>query len=203
MTLTETIQFATIIYYGSFLVFPFLLLLFYFRRRIPGLLLIILLILALAFIWSRFIETKIITVNETVLKADFNTKIVLIADTHLGVYKDAEFLERVVAKLNQESVDYILIAGDFTYAAKPEDLARLFAALSDLNKPVYAVLGNHDVEKPVQPLRDDIVSVLKANEIHILNNEIVPLLKFTLVGLGDAWVEEDEVTLLNNLSEND
>ena len=200
MAQNETIQFANIIYYGSFLVFPFLLLLYYFHHLLPFWLLVGLLILAIAFVWSRFIETNIIKVNETTLPAGFSAKIALIADTHLGVYKDERFLARVVEKINQESVDYVLIAGDLTYAAKPEDLSRLFAPFKKLKPPVYAVLGNHDVEPPIQPLRDNMISVLKANNINILNNETVTLKDFTLVGLGDSWYEEDDITLLDNLS---
>lgn len=201
MTLDETIQLATFIYRSSFFVFPFLVLLLYFRKKISRRLFIILLFLALTFIWSRFVETKIITLNETRISADFNQKIALIADMHLGAYKDKKFLERVVEKINQASVDYTLIAGDFTYAAKPEDLSELFASLKALDKPVYAVLGNHDVDKSIQPFRDNLVSVLKANDIYVLNNEIISLPNFTLVGLGDAWTNEDKVSLLDHLDD--
>jgi predicted MPP superfamily phosphohydrolase len=42
--------------------------------------------------------------------------VVLISDTHLGVYKDGEFMEDVVKKINKiEKVDYVFILGDLTY----------------------------------------------------------------------------------------
>ncbi len=188
------------IYWGSFLVFPFLALLYYKRYKIPRVMMFILLLLSISFIWSRFIETQIITVNETVIQSGFNGNIALIADTHLGAFKSEKFLKRVVEKINQQDIDYVFIAGDFTYEPNPDELDKLFSVLENINKPVYAVLGNHDVERPGQPIRKDLVKVLKDNNLTILNNDIVVLNDFVLVGLGDAWTAEDNVEILENIS---
>jgi predicted MPP superfamily phosphohydrolase len=191
---------AEIIYFGSFLVFPFLILIFYKRRKISSLIFFLIIVLSLLFIWSRFIETQIIITNETEIKTNFNTSIALIADTHLGVYKSESFLQDVVREINNLTVDYVFIAGDFTFEPKTENLEKLFSALSDIEKPIYAVLGNHDVEKPGPKIRQELVEVLKSNNVKIINNEIIQLQNFTLVGLGDAWIEEDNVKTLDTLT---
>ncbi len=69
---------------------------------------------------------------------------------HLGVYKDRRRLQRVVNTINRrDDIDMVLIAGDMTYHPRAnQDLEELFLPLADLEMPVFAVLGNHDVEKP-------------------------------------------------------
>lgn len=200
MDINTKLLLAETIYWGSFLVFPFLVLLYYKRYKIHRAIMIILLLLSISFIWSRFIETQIITVKETNIEAGFSANIALIADSHLGVYKSKKFLERVVEKINQQNIDYVFIAGDFTYEPNPNELDQLFSALKNINKPVYVVLGNHDVQRPGQPIREDLVKVLKNNNLIILNNDIAVLNDFVLVGLGDAWIEEDNVSILENIN---
>lgn len=191
------------IYFGSFLVFPFLLALFWYRKKIHIAALIILIILSGAFIWSRFIEPQMIIVRQHTIDVGFKSRVVLIADIHLGVYKNAHFLERAVEIINKENPDYVMIAGDFTYEPKKGELAELFAPLSKLTMPVYAVLGNHDVERPGTPVRDELKEALESKGVHFLNNQGANVKNFTLLALGDNWSHEDDVKLLNTYSEKD
>ncbi len=200
MKINSQLLLAQGIYYGSFLVFPFLGALYYYRHELPSGIAIGLAILAVIFIWSRFIETQIIVTKETPIKAKFATTIALIADTHLGVYKQANFLKRVVQKINKQNVDYVFIAGDFTHEPHHHELDKLFSTLKTLNKPVYAVLGNHDVQNSARFIRGSLEAVLKENNVRILNNEIVSLNNFTLVGLGDTWGHEDDITILKTVA---
>lgn len=57
-------------------------------------------------------------------------------------------MENIVEKLNDLDVDMVWIAGDFTADPPEDELVSLFAPLADLRHTTYAVLGNHDVEKP-------------------------------------------------------
>ena len=88
----------------------------------------------------------------------------LIADMHLGIYKDERYLYRVVDQINQlKDIDAVMIAGDFTY--EPTDISvdafeQLFRPLSYIDVPVLAVLGNHDVEAPGQLMRQELVQAL-------------------------------------------
>ena len=49
---------------------------------------------------SRRLEPSIIRVQETVIPFGVSKEIVLIADMHLGVFKDAVFMQRVVNRIN-------------------------------------------------------------------------------------------------------
>lgn len=193
--------FINIINSITFLVFPFLFLIIYFRKKINKIFFIILFLFSVLFIYVRFIETRIIIERQTNIQTGFNSKIILISDTHLGENKTEKFLERVVKKINKiDGVDYVLIAGDFTYNPEKKDIPRLFAPLKDVKYPLYAVLGNHDVQKPGPKLREELVNYLESINIKVLNNEIMTLDKFTLAGLGDRWNGEDNVNILNTLS---
>jgi predicted MPP superfamily phosphohydrolase len=207
MSINETPWLTYIIYYGSFLVFPFLYFLFHTRKswvkKWHKVIFWILAILSLLFIWSRFIEPQIIITRETMINAGFNANIILIADMHLGAYKGAGFMERVVEKINNTSGDMVLIAGDFTYWPNVEKMDDLMAPLAKLNKPAYAVLGNHDVEKPGPPVREAIADALEDVRVELMNNNIVQLPQFTLVGLGSNWAGEDDIGLLNRFGQSD
>ncbi len=191
------------IYWGSFLIIPFLVLIALYRKRMKKWLLVVLCIGSLFFVWARFIEPQMIIVRNHAITTGFTGKVVLISDTHLGIYKNQRFLKRVVKVINEQNPDYVLIAGDFTYEPKPEDLITLFAPLSDINAPVYAVLGNHDTQHPGPNIRNELTSALKSHNVILLNNETVVLKDFTLLGLGDNWTKEDDITLLNSFTEAD
>ncbi len=198
------------IFYFSYLAFPFLVFLIFliFKRKIRKTAMIfvsVLIFLSLLFIYSRFIERNIIVVQETSIEVGFPAKIIVIADMHLGVYKNANFMKRVVQKINQiKNVDAILIPGDFTYY--PEvDLNALFSSLKDLKVPVYAVLGNHDSEKPGPPIQKELQASLEESGVTFLHNSSA-LMKgknINILGLGDNWAYEDETSQIDNFAELD
>ena len=135
-------------YYGSYLVFPYVIWLIWRLYRQPRVFLgYVVLLGCLLFAWARFVEPQMITIQETqisgtLVKAD----IALISDIHIGVYKSPGFVERVVDQLNQLSVEAVYLAGDILYKADEQSLMQGIGALSKINKPVYAVLGNHDYQ---------------------------------------------------------
>ncbi len=181
------------IYWGSWLVFPFLGYVWWrFKSRwARG----ILILGSLLFIWARFVEPQLILVRSTEIDAPgMDRRIVLISDLHLGIYKGAGFLRRVVTRVNDLQPDLILIAGDFSYY--PEDIPALFAPLKALKAPVYAVLGNHDVGQPGPPVRAELARLLPQYGVQLLENKIQRFSDFTLVGLGDRWAGEDQLNLL-------
>ena len=94
----------------------------------------------------------------------------------------------------------VLIAGDLTFEPLPEQrLKELFAPLHDLQVPVYAVLGNHDTEHPGPDIKVELMRALEANNVTILNNDIIKTSNFLLVGLGDRMNGEDSTRLLNEV----
>ncbi len=188
------VELKLFIYYGSWLVFP--LLIWFYRRGY-----ILLILLSLLFIYARFIEPKILLVHNYKIETGFSAKYALIADMHLGIYNDASIMERIVKKVSQLDVDALLIAGDFTYEADPNELENLFASLSQLNIPIYAVLGNHDCERPGPKIRDRLESVLTDLGVEVIGNRAVKLKGVTLLGLGSHWARDDRVELLDGYTQ--
>lgn len=157
------------------------------------------------FIYSRFIEPQLLVVDHTKIQVGFQAKIAVVSDLHLGVYKDSNFLRRIVERLNAEpNLTAVVIPGDLTYQPD-QDLTELFSPLRDLQVPVYAVLGNHDCEMPGPPIRKQLVQALQNNGVIYLHNESakLPGTDFTFLGLGDNWVGEDDVALIDQYQELD
>lgn len=157
------------------------------------------------FLYARFIEPNIIIVRNSTVDVGFTGRVVVIADMHLGVYRDEHFMRRVVERINKlEDIDAVLIPGDFTYY--PGDrMEALFAALADLRFPTYAVLGNHDSEMPGPPVRVELQQVLERNGVQFLHNTSVQMgaTDIQVLGLGDLWVDESEFGLIEEFSEAD
>ena len=190
------IELKLFIYYGSWLVFPFLLWSLIYRRYI-------FLTLSLLFIYARFIEPNLLLVHHHKIAVGFSAKYALISDIHLGIYKNESILERVVQKVNEQDIDALLIAGDFTYEPNPKALKKLFASLSQVKVPIYAVLGNHDCQRPGPDIRDALEEVLSDLGVEIISNRAVELNGVTILGLGSRWARDDRVELLDNYSKDD
>jgi len=203
-----------IIFYGSYLVFPFVIILTYIawekynkicQSKILIILIGLLFILSVLFIYARFIEPQLIVIKTHKIDIGFDAKIVVLADIHLGVYKNEKFLERIVEKVNKmENIDAVLIPGDLTFEPN-QPLDGLFKSLADLKFTTYAVLGNHDTEHPGPPIRDELEIALKKHGVIFMNNDaaIIPNTNITLLGLGDNWAHEDDISLIENYSEKD
>jgi hypothetical protein len=197
-------MFKVAVFWLSFLVFAILALNIFFliksKKRIVKILHLLSLILCVVFIWPRFVEPQLITVQTTRIQFGIELKVALISDIHLGVYKGSGFLERVVKTINEQpDIDMVLVAGDFTYEPDKDKLRELFEPLSDLNVPVYAVLGNHDAEQPGPKLRPELNQALVDNGVKIIDNQILDQGGYKIIGLGDKWAKEDEVELLEQV----
>ncbi len=142
------------------------------------------------FSYAHFIEPRWITQRHTPLALGFKARIAVISDYHLGLFKGADFLGRVVDELNAMEVDVVLIAGDhLNYPDRP--LVELLAPLQRLRHPVYSVPGNHD-DSPNEPERTaDLKQALQSLGVHTVEYSHVVLPQFTLVGLGDHWAGRD------------
>jgi uncharacterized protein len=158
-------------------------------------------IMMLTLVWGTYVERFRIVTTEQTVQVGFKGKIAVISDTHLGnylgVWKDKNFLQKVVDRINaQQDIDAVVVAGDWTYILDTTTMRDLFSPLKSSKYPVYGVLGNHDVEHPGQKLRDELKDALEYNRVTLLNNEVVKLEKFNIVGLGELYNGEDDVSLL-------
>lgn len=166
-----------------------------FRRERSGLTLAIRLLLAFTFVWMRFVEPAWITREETALEVGAPARIVLLSDLHLGAYKDGQFAGRLAARINNESADCVLIAGDFLYAPR-RSLDSYFAPLKAINKPVYAVFGNHDRHEfgdsvSEQDALERVERALLDAGVRVIENQIVECGAVAVAGVGDHWSGRD------------
>ncbi|MDI9348042.1 MAG: metallophosphoesterase [Methylacidiphilales bacterium] len=76
-----------------------------------------------------------------------------ISDTHIASEPDGTFIKKwdtslveAVKQLNQKSdqVDFVIVGGDLTHTGKPEEFSRVKEILSQLQKPIYFAIGEHD-----------------------------------------------------------
>lgn len=127
-----------------------------------------------------------------------NFRIVQISDFHLGTWFDKSALLHVVSVVNQLEPDLIAITGDFI-SYDPSGYAHfLIEALSQLiaKKAKVAVLGNHDYYGDPDIIRE----VLRASNIHELNNQIYPLhinsSQLYFAGIDDHIAKKDNINML-------
>jgi 3',5'-cyclic AMP phosphodiesterase CpdA len=73
-------------------------------------------------------------------------------DLHLQVDEGGKALATMVDALNaRDDLDFTVVLGDLTTAAKPEEFALAKAGLDRLRKPHFVVPGNHDADKDGVP----------------------------------------------------
>lgn len=99
--------------------------------------------------YGSFVEPQLITVTRVSIPFPIgqSIKIAVISDLHVGPYKGAGYIARVVRRINRELPDIVLIAGDMvlTDDVTPELLAEL-EPLKNLHPALgtFVIMGNHD-----------------------------------------------------------
>ena len=148
--------------------------------------------------WAGVVEPRLLLVNEVEVTTakwpadEAPLRIAVVGDLHVGSPGNGlDNLARVVASVNAERPDLVLLVGDYVIHAvlggrfvPPEaqvaDLSQLAAPLG-----VYAVLGNHDWWLDGPRVR----RALEAAGIVVLENEAVPVPadapRFWLAGMAD------------------
>lgn len=139
--------------------------------------------------YSRYIErhdVEVVEVDMAVgLPAPLN--VALLSDIHFDPLCETEYLEDVIARVNQLSPDLILYAGDFV-SVSIERIEELMAILSRgrASHGSFAALGNHEHWIDA----DKIESILNTAGITVLRNRSVPLPGLPqcyLTGLESHW----------------
>lgn len=116
-------------------------------------------------------------------------RIALISDVHVQApAMPPERLARIVAEVNAQHPDLILLAGDYVGDGKLSTRyygdAEIAAPLGKLSAPLgtWAVMGNHDHWRD----KGSIAKALEAVGIHVLTNQAARVGVLTLVGADDA-----------------
>lgn len=156
-------------------------------------------ILLLVAIWGVYFEPQQL-VSRQVKRNSWpgsDLKIVFFSDLHAGApYIDRPYIEGLVAAINAESPDLVLIGGDIVTTQAiggttmiPSDVALLLGKLS-APLGIFAVLGNHDWWYGGA----EVASALQAQGIEILDNKAKLIersdqSKFWLIGIGDDFTD--------------
>ena len=163
--------------------------------------------LSLSFTVYGSVHSKMLTTSEYDISISKNAgdltdlKMVLIGDLHLGYSVGCDQMSDMVAAINSEDADIVVLAGDIfdnNYDAL-EDPERLEQILSQINTTygTYAVYGNHDVKETLVagfPISSDksaprdsrMEEFLEKSNIHMLEDETTVIAdRFYLTGRLD------------------
>ncbi|MDJ0677140.1 MAG: metallophosphoesterase [Calothrix sp. MO_167.B42] len=130
------------------------------------------------------------------------TKVVQLSDLHYdGLRLSEKMLADAIAISNEAEPDIVVLTGDYV-TDDPSPINQLVLRLKYLQSRagVYAVLGNHDIERSHS--RWEVTNAFTRIGIEVLWNQIAyPLGRgFPLVGLADYWSREfNPVAVMNQL----
>lgn len=124
-------------------------------------------------------------------------RIVQISDLHAGDGTDRSQLERVVATVNAQQPDLVVITGDHITRIPKQHLELLdtLAKLQPRDRTL-SILGNHDVHNDPAPVR----AAIKKAGITLLENSLYTLKRdratLHIAGVGDVFFKQDRLDLI-------
>lgn len=200
--------------HGAHIFWPFALLCLWALFRMRGAIraiAAIALMLSLPLAWARFVEPHILTVREeTILlpgasETSPSIRIALFGDPHIGMFPNAMPVARIVERINAQNVDAVFLAGDLTYHPVPKDIPENFAALANLDAPLFAVLGNHDVGFPGENLTEPLMRALQAADARVVHNRALEVEiagnPVIVSGASDLWERRQDFDFSASLPE--
>ena len=92
-----------------------------------------------------------VTVEKALSNGEDTLKVVLIADLHLGYSIGSPYMKKMVARINEQSPDLVVIAGDifdndYDTLDDPDRLVQILSGIRS-RYGVYACYGNHDIQE--------------------------------------------------------
>ena len=127
-------------------------------------------------------QIKNITVTIPNLPQQWKNKIIVqLSDVHMGHVNRAEFLQRIVAKVNAVHPDMVVITGDF-FDGMDGNLQQLVQPLNDLGpeKGIFFITGNHENFLGI----DKVFAAFKNTRVHILQDQVVDVGGLKVIGIG-------------------
>ncbi len=134
-------------------------------------------------IWNSF-NLKINEVAIEINQLDQPIRAAHLTDTHLGHFRAASNLKKIVKAINRQQVDVVFFTGDLLDSRiqlKPESMA----ALADLEAPVFFVEGNHDLYTGVRAIKH----YLDTLGVHVLENEMYNWQGIQIIGLNHMMAD--------------
>ncbi|HRH94019.1 MAG TPA: metallophosphoesterase, partial [Candidatus Peribacteria bacterium] len=162
--------------------------------------------------YGSFVEPQFITVTteRIALPIKQPLKIVVLSDLHVGPYKDAAYIQRVVDRVNELVPDVVLLAGDYLLGdTADETVANDLAPLQSLHAAfgTFAVLGNHDhglyrtllgLNRPPDDPGEAVAGILTGAGITVLQNESAVIdfgtNRLAIAGIEDRWFPTSDVS---------
>lgn len=68
-----------------------------------------------------------------------------LSDLHFGRIADPGIVDALLSEVNERAVDLVVLSGDLTQRARPEEFEAAKALLQAIEPPTLVVAGNHDV----------------------------------------------------------
>lgn len=149
--------------------------------------------------YAHYVEPRILRVKEADIWLDGapersgdTLKVLVMSDLHLTDLDYSMPIERIVKRAQGLDFEAVLIAGDLVRSLQPEAIPEAFRALTEFGKPVYVVLGNHDMGRPGRNLSLQLTAYIQSlPNVFILNNR-TEILKVDdrevwITGTSDLW----------------
>jgi len=113
-------------------------------------------------------------------------RIMHLTDIHIGHWHGVKYLKRIVEETNKQHVDYVFFTGDL-FDGKIRLNQENLEPLTKLNAPVFFVEGNHDGYTGAT----DIKTMLRDIGVQVLENQVLELNGFQLIGLNHMLADEN------------
>lgn len=116
-------------------------------------------------------------------KLDRDLKIAMLTDIHLGKNLHKDFLDKLIAEVNLQKPDMVVIVGDLV-DTNPKELQSYISRLNDLKSTygTFYALGNHEYYHGIEEVLD---LLKKYTDMKILVNQNLDLGFINIAGLGD------------------
>jgi len=152
-------------------------------------------VLSAAAIWQAInIKTRHLRIEANQLSTP--VRLVQISDVHIGS-RSAEFLDKVVAKVNKHQPDLVLITGDLLDSSTVS--ATDMAALAKITCPTYMCIGNHERYVDL----DKALADISTHGVLVLRDEIVVTNGIQIIGVDDRDKPDALPSVLDALAINE
>jgi len=138
----------------------------------------------------RKIEVKIPKLQKEI-------SIMQISDAHIGVLYGEKYLSKIVERTNRYNPDFVVITGDLT-ETKAALKQGMLSPLSNLNAPVFFVVGNHESYAGLE----DVLQIVSEQNVRVLRNEVVETHGIQLIGLDYLKADEEAYDILSSENKN-
>ena len=155
------------------------------------------------FIEPNQLKTEEVNISSKKLKEPVS--IAVFADTHFGAGYKLENFDKVIAKINEKEVDYVIFTGDLidNYQNYKKNTSIISSKLLNIKakKGKYAVFGNHDYGGGAQ---NYYKSIMNKGGFEVLINQSVSFSQnnLKLIGVDDFLIGYGNSSIVNKENSN-